>query len=261
MGSDRVNFAVHNILNSMFENQNLISLNEINQDHDNKLLLYRHFEELYVIYLNGRQLSDGEISVLNTAIKILLWKVYCKTFKDICWYRYSYAAKIAKRRKLEQEYNSTQNESEKKRIKETINGLYANFVSGYADLPNKNLSNFSMFKYNQIKAEDVDYDRIVFDTYDYIDKLIGFKLSDIFYAIFYQYFEKTNDERALRLSQYFKYGTDDHKEIWMLRYGFSFEDIEWAKDYVLDINEEEILFKKEVKELSKEQLEVVERFI
>lgn len=47
----------------------------------------------------------------------------------------------------------------------------------------------------------------------------------------------------------------------MLRYGFSFEDIAWAKDYVLDINEQEIMFEHKVKELSKEQLEVVERFI
>ena len=36
-----------------------------------------------------------------------------------------------------------------------------------------------------------------YDTYDYLDKLIGFKLSDIFYAIFYQYYEATSDERLL----------------------------------------------------------------
>lgn len=261
LGGDSVDFAVSNILNSMFENQSLISLKKLNKDHNCKLSLYNHFVVLYVVYLNGRQLTDGERSVLNTAIKILLWKVHCKTFKDICWYRYSYAAKIAERKKLQQEYNYTQNLTKKKHIKNEIDGIYANFVSGYADLPNNNLKNFSMFGFNQTKARDVDYDRIVFDTYDYLDKLIGFKLSDIFYAIFYQYYKKTNDERALKLSKYFKYGTDDEKEIWMLRYGLSFEDIEWAKDYVLDINEEEIVFKKEVVELSKEQLEVIERFI
>ena len=34
------------------------------------------------------------------------------------------------------------------------------------------------------RGVDVDYDRIVFDTYDYLDKIIGFKLSDIFYAFY-----------------------------------------------------------------------------
>lgn len=185
--NDNVNYAVVGILNSMFKNNSLISLKDINQDYENKLSLYNHFAELYVIYLNGRQLSDGERSVLNTAIKILLWKVYCKTFKDICWYRYSYAAKIEERKKILKEYNSTQNASKKEHLTTKLNGLYANFLTGYADLPNKNLKNYSIFGFNQIKAQDVDYDRIVFDTYDYLDKLIGFRLSDIFYAIFYQY--------------------------------------------------------------------------
>lgn len=72
---------------------------------------------------------------------------------------------------------------------------------------------------------DVDYDRIVFDTYDYLDKIIGFKLSDIFFAAFNEYFEKTNDIRAKRMAQLVKYGTEDNKEIWMLRYGFTFEDM------------------------------------
>ena len=82
----------------------------------------------------------------------------------------------------------------------------------------------------------------MYDTYDHLDKLIGFKLSDIFYAIFHQYFISQNDDRALRMAKYFKYGTDSEKEIWMLRYGLSFEDIEWAKSCVDDISEEEMVF-------------------
>ena len=53
--------------------------------------------------------------------------------------------------------------------------LQAQFVAGYAEIPNKNLQVFSMFGNNETKAIDVDYDRIVFDTYDYLDKIIGFK--------------------------------------------------------------------------------------
>jgi hypothetical protein len=138
--------------------------------------------------------------------------------------------------------------------------LEAKFVRGYDNLPNNQLPNYSLYE-KGTKASNVDYDRIVFDTYDYIDKLIGFKLSDIFYAILYQYYEKTNDDRSLKLAKYFKYGTDDEKEILMLRYGLSFEEIEWVKEYIVDISVEEIIFKKSVMELPPEKLVSIDRFI
>lgn len=139
--------------------------------------------------------------------------------------------------------------------------LYASFISGYAEIPNKNLQVFSMFGNNEIKAIDVDYDRIVFDTYDYLDKIIGFKLSDIFYAAFNEYYEKTSDIRAKRMAQLVKYRTENEKEIWMLRYGFSFEDIEWLEPYVEVINQEEIIFSREIDKLPVEKMDVIKRFV
>jgi hypothetical protein len=183
-----------------------------------------------------------------------------KTFKKICGYRYAYAAKVSERRKLENIYKISKSLPEKKRIKRKLDNLNASFYTPYADLPDSTLENYSLFDRNT-KACDVDYDRIVFDTYDYLDKLIGFKLSDIFYAIFYQYHQKTQDNRALILSKYFKYGTDNEKEILMLRYGLTFEDIEWAKDYVTHISEEEIIFSSTIKELSADKRQVIDRFI
>ena len=112
-----------------------------------------------------------------------------------------------------------------------------------------------------IAAKDVDYDLIVYDTYDYLDKLIGFKLSDIFYAIFYQYYEATSDERALRLAKYFKYGTDKEREIWMLRYGFSFEEIEWVSECVDSIDETEIKFNDKINALDDAQLKSIEQYV
>lgn len=111
------------------------------------------------------------------------------------------------------------------------------------------------------KAPDVDYDRIVFDTYDYLDKLISFKLSDIFYAIFSEYYKRTNDIRALKMAQYFKYGTDNENEIWMLRYGLSFEDIEILKPYIVSIGQEEIVFSADIQNLSPEQIKPVKRYL
>lgn len=98
-------------------------------------------------------------------------------------------------------------------------------------------------------------------AYDYLDKLIGFKLSDIFYAIFYQYYEATSDERALRLAKYFKYGTDKEREIWMLRYGFSFEEIEWASECVDSIDETEIKFNDKINALDDAQLKSIEQYV
>lgn len=252
--------VVRNILGSMFADGQLISLDDINKDKNFKLALYKYFVQLYTYYLNGRALTNGEESVLNTAIKILIWKVHCKTFKDTCWRRYAFAARVPERRELERQSRNATSSFQQRFYDAQAAQLDARFIRGYADLPNINLHNYSLYA-KGTKAKDVDYDRIVFDTYDYLDKLISFKLSDIFYAIFYQYYEKTTDIRALRLAKYFKYGTDNDKEILMLRYGFSFEEIEWFRDYILDISLEEIVFDQSVKELPPEKLASIERFL
>lgn len=118
----------------------------------------------------------------------------------------------------------------------------------------------TVLKILELKSVPVN-DLIVYDTYDYLDKLIGFKLSDIFYAIFYQYYEATSDERALRLAKYFKYGTDKEREIWMLRYGFSFEEIEWASECVDSIDETEIKFNDKINALDDAQLKSIEQYV
>lgn len=58
---------------------------------------------------------------------------------------------------------------------------------------------------------------------------------------------------------YFQYGTDESVEIWLLRYGFSMEDIQKIKKYVLSVDENKIVFNENVDELEdgymKEQVE------
>ncbi len=246
-------------MNAFFEKNELISLKSINADNEFKLKLYDYFAQLYEYYL-GRLMCNGERNVFNTAIKILIWQIHCKSFKDICFYRYSYASKKQERQQLQKKIKEG-SEFERRIANLRLQHMYAAFVTGYDEIPNKKLHVFSMFGNNEIKAVDVDYDRIVFDTYDYLDKIIGFKLSDIFYAAFNEYYEKTNDARAKRMARLVKYGTENEKEIWMLRYGFSFEDIEWLESYVKVINQEEIVFSKEIDKLSDERKNVIKRFI
>lgn len=255
-----IDVIVKNALDSLFDGDRLISIAQINTDTDSKLQLYQNLQNLYRYYLNGRELSDGEESVLDTAIKILLWKIHCKTFKSICWYRYAYVARIPERRELVKKYRAAKTLDERQQIRTIATKLQAKFIRGYDDIPNKTLPNYSIYR-KGTRALDVDYDRIVFDTYDYLDKLISFRLSDIFYAIFFEYFKRINDLRALRMANYFKYGTDDENEIWMLRYGLSFEDIETLKPYLISVSKEEIVFSEDVKTLPIEQIEAIERYL
>ncbi len=243
--ANQIDEIIKNILGSVFTDGHLIPLNEISSDSRNRLQLYIYFQELYSVYL-GRYLERGEQNVFNTAIKIILWKIYGKTFKNICWYRYSYASKSHEREQLE-------------RLGRRTDVLEAAFYTEYKDLPDKSINVYSAL--NGVKAKDVDYDLIMYDTYDYIDKLIGFKLSDVFYTAFYKYYERQNDEQALKLAKYIKYGTDNERHIWMLRYGLSFEDIEILDRHIETINSEEIQFRESISQVSDEEKISIERFL
>lgn len=246
LSTDATEEVVENILNTLFDGSEVLSLNRLNQDVRNRLDLYIYFRQLYSIFLN-RQLENGEGNVLDTAIKIMLWKVHGKTFKNICWYRYSYVSKTNERMRLENMGRRTDQ-------------VTANFITGYHEIPDKNHKVYSLFP-KGTKASTVDYDLIMYDTYDFIDKLIGFKLSDIFYASFMKYFEKSQDLRAKKLSKYIKYGTDNEKHIWMLRYGMSFEDIELLESHIEFIDSEEIIFKDSIHSVPVESRLSIERFI
>lgn len=246
LSSESTEGVVINILNSLFRDNEIVPLNILNQDIRNRLQLYTYFRNLYSIYL-GRNLEDGEGNVLDTAIKIMLWKVHGKTFKNICWYRYSHLSKINERSRLE-------------KIGQSTNHIEAEFLTGYHDIPDKNHQVYSAYP-KGTKASSVDYDLIMYDTYDYIDKLIGFKLSDIFYASFMKYFQKSKDLRSEKLAKYIRYGTDNEKHIWMLRYGMSFEDIELLEPHIESIDSEEIVFKDSIYSVPEEMRLSIERFI
>ena len=248
------------LLDLLFDNTQLVEITDIVKQNNNSAI-FEQFIKLYELYLN-RPLCKGEKNVYTTAIRILLWQIQCKSFKEICYYRYSYASKKQKRDELNEIINNDSSTAlEKIKAKIDLNNLYADFVTEYAEIPDKNLPVYSMFGNNETKAIDVDYDRIVFDTYDYLDKIIGFKLSDIFYASFKEYYNKTNDERASKMANLVKYRTNDKKEIWMLRYGFTFEDMEWLKPYILTIGQEEIVFSTQVSSLPSDKKAIIERFM
>ena len=65
----------------------------------------------------------------------------------------------------------------------------------------------------------------------------------------------------MRLAKYFEYGTDKEREIWMLRYGFSFEETELVSECIDFIDETEIKFNDRINALNEAQLQVIEQYV
>jgi hypothetical protein len=63
------------------------------------------------------------------------------------------------------------------------------------------------------------------------------------------------------MENYIRYWTNNPTEVMLLRYWFVFEDIEWIKDYIKFINEDEIIFKDTIHFLPEERKMTIDRFI
>ena len=126
-------------------------------------------------------------------------------------------------------------------------------------IPNKSIKQVSLFK-NFFTYKDFKYDILVFDTYDYLDKIISFSIATPICAAFQKYYENTLDIRALMMKNYIKYGTNDDKEIWLQKYGFGFEDIEWLYPHIKMINENEIIFNNSINTLPLNKLQKIQRY-
>ena len=253
VSSDTSFRTIKNIIEELFVGEEIQIAPMIDSQISAKVIfIYDMFSNIYRCYL-GRDLTEAEDRIAKTAIKILMWKIKGKTFSQIVWNRYSYAARTYERREIQKD----ETKDEYFRTMES-RSLSAKWISQYQPIPNKNITSLSI-TYNTL-AFAVDYDRIVFDTYDYLDKLIGFRFGDAYYAAFRLYGEKYNDTRAMKMANYIRYGTNNQKEILMLRYGFDFEDFDWLSPTIKDITEEEIVFF-DTKHLNSEQIKKIERYL
>jgi len=234
--------AISTILDNLFENNNVITATS--RYDANGRRWSRLISAVYIFYSAylQRELSSGEKNTLNTAFKILIWRINELTFKGICQRRFSYVART------------------KERYLSNWSTLPAHPTQKYNDLPDESLRFIPLFSPETL-AKDVDYDTLIYDTYDYIDKLIGFRLTDIFYAAFEKYYQKTNDERAKRAALLTKFGTDNPKYIMMIRYGLPFEDVLSLEGYVERINEQEVVVTEEYHGLDETKRQPLSRFV
>ena len=104
-------------------------------------------------------------------------------------------------------------------MREKIAAISLKFTPEAAPLPDRKAGKSNLFSDQQFK-----YDRLVYDTYDYLDKVINLSLSAPICAALMLYYDNTGDSRAKVLANYIKYGTDEETEIMLLRYGFSMDD-------------------------------------
>lgn len=245
LSDDESDQLISQLLEYLFYKKKFISSDIVVSKGERWRNMIELFEKFYAHYIR-RDLSKGEISILHTAIRILVWRVGAKTFKNMCQLRYQYVSRAKQR-------------AEYKRNKWDFK-FDARFTAKYQEIPNKKCMVVPLFDYSTA-ASEVDYDSIIYDTYDYLDKLIGFKLSDILYAAFIKFYQRHHEERALAAANYIKYGTNDSKEIWLLKYGVMFEDMETLKPHIQDVNEEEIIVAQSYYGLPPEIQKKIERFV
>lgn len=217
-----------------------------------------NFKKIYSNHLRRTKLNKAEAAVLSAAIPIMLWHIQGKSFSEIVSLRYSFLSEKDKQRRIfsklkKGEINADEAEREIKKIKIRYSPIAAS-------IPNSKLVGASLFG-DYESVNNIDYDIIIYDTYDYLDKVISLSMSDPISAALELYFEKTKDIRAVFLQNYLKYGTNDDTEIWLIKYGFSFEDIEWLKEHIQNIDSTKIDFKPTIVGLSIEQKELISRYM
>lgn len=187
-----------------------------------------------IILLDSRGLNYVEKSILTEANRIMLYRYLGYSFAYICRIRYFKALK-------------------------SNNPHYRHgYIPQFAYIPNtkKKYAN-NLFKDN----EDVDYDTVVYDTYDYLDKLIDQKVGDVYYVALMKHYEKYKTYDTKNIAYKLKYGTNDEKHIMELRYGFSSEDFIWLDKIIEFIDENEIVFNDKFNELDENKMGKIKKYI
>ncbi len=216
------------------------------------------FATVYVSSLRNQELTPQEKSVLSTSLHILLWRIQGKSFKETVQLRYNYITHKKEQQQIYKDYESNKISFEEQ--KSRLNDLTIQYTQIAFTLPNKSMGRASLFPKNT-PIEQCDYDRLIYDTYDYLDKVISLSITDPIIAALEIYYQSTKDLRARALQNYLKYGTNSRFEIMLLRYGFDFEDFDWLTPCINSISEDGIEFNDNIKVLTDEQYRQIERYI
>jgi len=224
LSSEETQTACKRILDTVYKHSGTIREN-LSGDSNRaaRIEICEDFKLLFESSLN-RQLFDGENAVFDAAISIFLQTIQGRSFREIVGIRYSYISKREDGKVGDAAFSQPANK-----------------------LPDSTLTRkYPLFK--GIKAKDVSYDAVVFDTYDYVDQVISFSLSDVFSAAFKIYKNHTRDTRAEKMIELLRFGTNNAYHMLLMRYGFPPEDVAEITPYIHSINEENIIFRKEIED-------------
>lgn len=213
---------------------------------------------VYISHLRRTSLTKEEQTILSASIPLLLWKAQGRSFSETLSLRHSYLTHRDARRTLIRDLR------DKKITLKVFNKEFEKIKIRYSaraeSLPNIKARAFPLFPRNT-SVNYFDYDLLIYDTYDYLDKVISLSLADPLCAALDIYYDQTKDDRANVLKNYIRYGTNDEVEIWLLKYGFDPEDTEWIRKYVSHIDENGIIFVDDLAELSSAQRAALDRYI
>jgi len=215
-------------------------------------------KKIFITHLKRDSLTVQEQTVLSASIPLLLWRIQGKAFSETLSLRHSYLTRRDDRRALLRKLK------EKFITQKEYNSAFDNIKIEYSaraeSLPNKDVRAISLFG-RGASVNSFDYDLLVYDTYDYLDKVISLSLSDPLCAALTIYYQETGDERAKVLKNFIRYGTNDEVEIWLLKYGFDPEDTEWVGQCVRHVDENGIIFIDDLSDLTAIKLSIIERYI
>lgn len=247
------------ILDNMFIDNEIISASDYkNMDDSIREQVKNSFKKIFVKHLRRNDLSEAEQSILSVALRILLWRVQGRSFSQIVAFRYNYITDDERRNALKRQL--TENQISEKEYRKQIASTKLKYSQIPMELPKANAYKRSLFDQNAT-FKDFDYDNLVYDTYEYLDTVLSFSLSNPISATFQIYYDRTQDSRALAMINYLKYGTNNSKEIMLLRYGFDSEDLDWLNSCVKIIDENEIIFdNKSVEQLTSYQKDIICRY-
>ncbi len=237
LSSDEIMNSVKQFIDILYLNSSKIR-DEKTFSKEEHTVVQNILKNIFEKYID-RNLYKGELNIFNTGMTIMLWIMQGESFKRILNKRYVYLTRLNERRELKKQFETSIISLE------TYTRLLSNMSVEYSatpsHIPDKKLTNIgSSFK--GMNATNIDYDSIVYDTYDYIDKVVEFSLLNAYITTLTLYHKKTSDIRALSVINCLKYGSDEPKTIFLKRYGFSEEEIHQIYDSVVSIDENGIVF-------------------
>lgn len=212
-----------------------------NFSYEEKEKVRKLFRIIYERYI-GRTLEIGEVNIFNTALIILLWKMQGNSFKKILNLRYARIANETEIRRINKLFNNGLITGEERN--KLLNSIKIKYTPIPKTLPNSSLNYKTSSSFGYATANSFEYDNLVYDTYDYLDKVVEFSLINPFTVVFQKYFEKTQNLKAEKMISYLKYGSIDKTKIFLQKYGFSYDQIDILGDAVISVDENEITFDK-----------------